>query len=137
MGLSMKIRLVLAAALLLSTAPAHAQIPLLQLSREGVSGKPIYLSNFTAIDPDCSHVGYVDVRVRQQPRNGRIQISRANVFPVYPPTNPRQACASRRVPGIEIHYISGKGFVGTDSATVEAISPRGNTATLQITITVK
>lgn len=142
MGVSMKFRLVLfAAALLLSAAPAQAQFlqrpQQQQFSKTVLSSKLLILDWFAEVNPDCTNIKYPEIRITQQPQHGRVQIIKTTVFPNFPPSNVRHVCNTRRVPGVEIHYHSEKGFVGTDIVALEVFTAHGGSRSRRHTITVK
>ena len=76
--------------LLLSAVAAHAE-------RVIPSGKQLILFNATSVNPDCSALGNVEVRVAQGPEHGKVSIRRTRVFPNYAAVNLRSACNARRV----------------------------------------
>jgi hypothetical protein len=141
MGVSMKIRLVLAAALLLSAAPAHAQFfqrqQQQQFSKAVLSGKLLILDWLAQVNPDCTNLAYGEIRITQQPQHGRLQIIKTTVFPNFAPSNVRHVCNTRRVPGVEVHYYSEKGFVGTDVVVLEFFTAHGGSRSRRHTISVK
>jgi hypothetical protein len=138
----MKVRLVLvAAALLLFAAPAHAQFfprqQQQQFSKAVLSSKLLILDWFAEVNPDCTNIRYPEIRITQQPQHGRLQIIKTTVFPNFPPSNVRHVCNTRRVPGIEVHYSSEKGFVGTDIVALEVFTAGGSSRNRRHTISVK
>lgn len=126
-------RLLVLSALLLCAAPAHAQ----QFQKTAVTGKPVILNSVFFVAPDCSGAGYAEVRITQQPQNGRVSLTKKPGFPAFPPSNVRHACNTRRVPGVEIRYVSKAGFIGQDYVAIESIFPDGSTLSRRYAITVK
>jgi hypothetical protein len=137
MGVSMKIWLILAASLLCA-APAQAQFFPNQASRLAASGSPVRLDFVYSTNPDCTAAGMPEIRIIQQPQNGRVEITKTADFPNFPASNIRSECNRRRVPGVLVRYISERGFVGADSVTIEGLFPSGaNYGARRYTITVK
>jgi hypothetical protein len=132
----MRTLLVLAASLL-PAATASAQFFQQQNPMIAVSGKPVILTFVAHTAPDCTGDGYPEIRITQQPQNGRVDVTKTSSFPSFPPNNIRHVCNTRRVPGIEVRYTSRAGFLGSDSVAIEAITPRGGSASRHFAITVK
>ena len=53
------------------------------------------------------------------------EIRRVGVFPNFPEQNPRRACNRRRVPGVQVIYVSQRGYVGSDNVVIEVFFPAG------------
>jgi hypothetical protein len=79
-----------------------------------------------SLNPDCSSLGQVVVRVTQQPQHGRIAVRNGHAFPTFASSNSRSVCNTRRVPGVEAYYQAPAGFTGFDSVGFEAIFPSGS-----------
>ena len=115
--------------LLLSAVAAHAE-------RVIPSGKQLILFNATSVNPDCSALGNVDVRVAQGPEHGKVSIRRTRVFPNYAAVNLRSACNARRVAGVLVTYVSQRGYVGDDLVVIEVFFPNGRAQRTTIAIRV-
>lgn len=130
-------RFLLAAVILLFLIP-HAQAQFLgEQVRHVLSGKPLRIWTVYNINPDCTLAGNVQHRVTRPPRHGRIFVSSRSVFPQYPSWNDRSACNRRRVPGVELSYVSQRGYTGPDSVFIEFIHPGGQLNTLSLSINVR
>jgi hypothetical protein len=105
----------------LSSVTAHAQ----WITKNVVSGQPLMLGFLYSTNPDCTARGFPTVRVVQAPQNGRVAIAKTRDFPSFHPLNERSDCNDRRVPGMSMRYVSNRGYLGTDSVTLEAIWPSG------------
>jgi hypothetical protein len=128
--------LLVALAIVCSISAAHAQLfggP----TRYAVSGKPLKIYSASSTNPDCTSAGSVEVRITQPPQNGRIVVSSRQVFPSFPESNVRSACNRRRVPGVELSYVSNRGYAGPDSASVEVIYPTGLLRTVSVSVSVR
>ena len=115
--------------LLLSAVAAHAE-------RVIPSGKQPILFNATSVNPDCSALGNVEVRVAQGPEHGKVSIRRTRVFPNYAAVNLRSACNARRVAGVLVTYVSQRGYVGDDLVVIEVFFPNGRAQRTTIAIRV-
>lgn len=127
--------LVILAALIFSTAAADAQY--YSRSKIAASGKQIKLNFFNSTNPDCSSSGDPTVRVAQDPQHGRITTSAARDFPNFSQANVRSVCNTRRVAGRAVHYVSERGYVGTDSALIEIFFTSGHAYRMHYTIQVR
>ena len=115
--------------LLLSAVAAHAE-------RVIPSGKQLILFNATSVNPDCSALGNVEVRVAQGPEHGKVSIRRTRVFPNYAAVNLRSACNARRVAGVLVTYVSQRGYVGDDLVVIEVFFPNDRAQRTTIAIRV-
>ena len=104
-------------ALLLSVVSAQAKVT--------VSGKPMIVYRAWATNPDCTSAGKVEIRVTEGPEHGRLSLRRGGVFPNFAQSNVRSACNRRRVPGVEVIYVSQRGYVGPDNVVIEVFYPGG------------
>jgi hypothetical protein len=116
--------LLVAAAFVLSVSTAHAQL-FGSPTAYSASGKPLRLYTATWANPNCSSAGTIEVRVPNRPEHGRISIVRKRVYPGYPVANPRSVCNRRGAPGVEVNYISLRGYTGPDRVSIEVINPNG------------
>jgi hypothetical protein len=105
--------------LLLMTSSADAQ------TRTAIVGRPLKISSINSTNPDCTTEGRVEIRVTQPPQHGRVTVRYTGVFPNFPASNVRSACNRRRVPGVEVYYVADKGYSGSDSVAIRAISAMG------------
>jgi hypothetical protein len=117
---------------LLSATAAQGQTA----TKYAVSGRPLKLSFFATVNPDCSSVGQTTIRLTRAPEHGRVSVTQTMDFPNFAPSNVRFACNRRRVAGATINYVSQRGFVGTDSVQAEVISASGNLRQQSYTINV-
>jgi hypothetical protein len=119
------------AALLIAPSATQAQV------LTAISGKPLKLNFSNSTNPDCTSVGETVVRLTQEPRHGKVTISKASDFPSFTKGNARRDCNKKRVAGTKTIYVSERGYLGPDSAAIEIIFPTGNTAPRSYTINVK
>ena len=115
--------------LFLSTSAAYAD-------KAVASGRPLQLYHAYATNPDCSSAGTVVLRVVQAPEHGRVSVHQTGVFPNFPPSNPRNACNRRRVPGVAATYVSQRGYLGSDFVVLQVLFPAGRESTITVPINV-
>ena len=104
-----------AAFLLLVSHDAVAQsLPPVNLSPVVPSGVKRQLAFVSALNPDCSSAGEIEVRVVRSPKNGTVEIENGFGYPNYDEKNQRYSCNTRLVQGVRISYSSAEGFIGKD-----------------------
>jgi hypothetical protein len=103
----------------ISPTRVSSALPAVTAAKTAVAGQPIRLNHFAQVNPDCSVRGVTQVRILQQPRHGRVSMTRATDFAAFRGDFAR--CSSRQVPGTTLSYTARPGFVGTD--TVRVICP--------------
>ena len=128
----MRAAITIAIALLSATA-AHGQ----SVTKYAVSGHPLKLSFFNSTNPDCSSVGRPTIRLVRAPEHGRVTVSQTTDFPNFALSNIRSECNRRRVPGAALHYVSQRGFIGTDYVQAEIIFASGSMRQVSDTINVR
>jgi hypothetical protein len=84
------------------------------------SGKSTLLWFVVSVRADCSSRTDMNVRITQQPRQGRLTLTRTSGHPNFAASNPRSICNKRRVHGIAVRYHAPRGFTGQDSAGIGA-----------------
>jgi hypothetical protein len=136
-------------AILLSSAIAearHFHMPIIitvpggghaSTEKTTLSGKPIKVSFWRELNPDCTVVPGLVVKLSTPPEHGRASLSKGHDFPGYTRNNIRASCNKRRVSGTLIHYVSQRGYTGTDRFAVEVFTSSGGHQTQSYTINVK
>jgi|SRR5579872_5540499 len=114
---------------LLSLGAAHA-------AKVVASGRPLNLYHAYAINPDCTSAGAIIVRIEQAPAHGRVTVRHTGVFPNFPESNPRSACNRRRVPGVQVVYVSQRGYLGPDLVVLVVLFPAGQGVRVRVPIRV-
>src|SRR3954462_10662522 len=66
------------------------------------SGSKQWIGFFTALNPDCTASGNVDLRITKQPEHGTVEITTATNFPGYPKENIRSKCNQHKVRGQQV-----------------------------------
>jgi len=104
-----------AAFLLIVGHDAVAQsLPPVNLSPVVPSGVKRQLAFVSALNPDCSSAGEIEVRVLRSAKNGTVEIENGFGYPNYDEKNQRYSCNTRLVQGVRISYTSAEGFIGKD-----------------------
>ncbi|HEY5410760.1 MAG TPA: hypothetical protein VIJ94_08525 [Caulobacteraceae bacterium] len=87
----------------------------LSVSKATVDTSPIRVWANTAINPDCTMESPgATLVLLSPPSHGTATITDEPYFASFPPTNPRAACNSRKVPGHQAFYTAAAGFAGHD-----------------------
>lgn len=115
--------------LLMFTNAASAQV--------AATGRPTVIYKTYSINPDCTASGEIVVRIIEPPEHGRVAVRRARLFPYFREGNSRSVCNRRRVPGVEVVYVSARGYVGPDRVGLDVIFPDGAARRGNIQFTVR
>lgn len=91
----------------------------------------------TNINPDCSPLGEIVVRVNRPAKNGKVEVEDGEGHTSFKPDVQRYKCNERKLPGKSIFYTPAPGFAGTDQAELEYFLGTGMTRKLRLKITVK
>jgi hypothetical protein len=108
-----------------------------EATRVVASGTKQLIGGFTALNPDCTASGDVNVRVTKQPEHGTVEISSSSFYPGYPKENIRSKCNHHKVRGQQIHYKSAGEYVGDDALDLLVLFPGGFARELHINISVR
>jgi hypothetical protein len=122
---------VLAFGLLSSSAFGEEQSPQgglvkKQYNRVVASGTKQQIGFFGSLNPDCTVMGNVTVRVTKKPDHGTVDVIAAMSFPGYPKDSDRYKCNQHRVKGMQINYKSAEKYVGDDAFDLLVLFPSGN-----------
>ena len=107
--------------------PTSAQNPIVAVNKGAASGVMQRINFHNTVHADCTSAGYPTVRIVTPPANGRLVIEPVMDYPQFPATNQRYPCNLKSVPGTAVSYLSNPGYVGPDTATVEALFPSAGT----------
>jgi len=89
------------------------------------------------LEPDCSVAGPMIVKIRKEPRHGKVEIDDENGFPGYPSNNRRFHCNKNQVAMKKIYYTAEDNYDGTDKIELEVFSSRGVSWKALVNVTVK
>ena len=96
----------------------------LQFARTVPSGANQRIEFITALNPDCTSSGDVDVRVTKQPEHGKLDTTPTSYFPNYSKQSNRYKCTQHKVKGVLVNYKPEK-YVGEDAFDILIIYPGG------------
>jgi hypothetical protein len=106
-------------------AIAPAAPAVVDLRRTVAADQKLRLDFLYSINPDCTSIGFTTVRVLEQPKHGKIAIENDAGLTNFQASNPRAECNKRRSDGVAVIYEPEPGYTGTDSISLDAISPSG------------
>ena len=106
------------------------------INKTAIAGKPINIDSFYSVNPDCTSIGYTDVRLTSSPQIGTVSLKRGTVFPNFPANNVRNVCNTKRVASTQVWYTAPRGASGRDQLSVLAVFPSGNSRQVDFAITV-
>ena len=95
-----------------------------QFTRIVPSGTNQRIEFITALNPDCTSSGDVNVRVTSQPEHGKVEITSTSGFPSYSKESNRYKCTQHRVKGVLVNYKAEK-YVGDDAFDLLVLYPGG------------
>jgi hypothetical protein len=125
-------------AVLLPFASASAQaINPVTLQKVALAGERIMIWGATALNPDCSVMGPTTVKIRKEPRHGKLEIEEESGFPHYAKDSLRSQCNTRQVPMKKIYYTAGENFAGSDQMELEGFFSSGHSRKVVVNVTVK
>jgi hypothetical protein len=116
---------VLAFGLLSSPAFAQEGLEKRQFTRVVASGTNQRIGFFTALNPDCTASGNVNIRVTKKPEHGSTETTTTINFPGYPKEHSRSKCNDHKVRGMQINYKSAEKYVGSDELELLVLFPNG------------
>lgn len=92
--------------------------------RVAIAAKPLKLSHYMSVNPDCTPIGTATVRVLTGPQNGSVSVRPGSDFPYFYRNNIRSNCNGRRVASQQLWY-TGRTSGSSDQVTVEVIYASG------------
>jgi hypothetical protein len=87
------------------------------------------VDNYYSVDPDCSNLGYPEIKVLRMPGHGTVAVENGEAYPSFSKDNVRYDCNKKKVATSQVIYESIAGFHGKDSFTVRV---RYATSNLQL-----
>ncbi len=89
------------------------------------------------LNPDCSSMGPIDIKITNQPQHGTIELSDEQFYSNYAQDNLRSKCNASKVPGTAVYYKSNDGFTGTDALDAVALLPGGYAQEIHYSVNVR
>jgi len=96
-----------------------------EVKRNAVLDQPVQVDSIFSLNPDCTPVGEINIRTIEEPKHGKLTISKGSAFSNFLQDNPRQVCNRRRSEAMLVRYLPESGYLGPDSITVDIIYPEG------------
>jgi hypothetical protein len=96
----------------------------LQFARTVPSGTNQRIEFLTALNPDCTSSGDLNVRVIKQPEHGKLETTPTSYFPTFSKQSNRYKCNQHKVKGVLVNYKAEK-YVGEDAFDILIIYPGG------------
>ena len=96
----------------------------LQFARTVPSETNQRMEFLTALNPDCSSSGDINVRVIKQPEHGKLETTPTSHFPLFSKQSNRYKCNQHKVKGVLVNYKPEK-YVGEDAFDILIMYPGG------------
>jgi hypothetical protein len=93
-----------------------------QKKRVVASGIKQRIDFYAALNPDCSAIGDVNVRVTKQPEHGTVETVATTDYPP-PKETIRSKCNDHKVRGMQVNYKSAEKYVGSDELELLVLFP--------------
>jgi hypothetical protein len=121
-----------------TSAPASpSAAPKVEVTRVAAAEQKLRLDFFSSVEPDCSSMGQMTVRIVEQPQHGALAVENGQAFTNYPKDNQRYDCNTRKSDGTLVFYQAKSDYRGPDSVTLYVITPLGAAFTRHYSIDVK
>lgn len=108
----------------------------LQFARTVPSGTNQRIEFLTALNPDCTSSGDLNVRVIKQPEHGKLETTPTSYFPTFSKQSNRYKCDQHKVKGVLVNYKAEK-YVGEDAFDILIIYPGGLAREVRYDISVR
>jgi hypothetical protein len=108
-----------------------------QITRVVASGAKVRIGFYGSVNPDCTAMGNVNIRVTKQPEHGSTETITTTDFPGYPKEHVRAKCNEHRVRGVQVNYKSAEKYVGDDALDLLVLFPSGNAWEVHYDISVR
>ena len=94
-------------------------------SRFVASGAKQRMGFYVDINPDCSAVGDINVRVTKQPEHGTVETTTSTDYVHFPKENIRSKCNQHKVKGTQVNYKAAEKYTGNDTFDLLILYPGG------------
>ena len=128
---------VLALGLLSSSAFAQEGLQKKEWTRVVPSEANQRIGFFSGLNPDCTIMGDLRIRVTKNPEHGTVEQVPTMHFPQYSKENIRAKCNQLKVKGIQINYKSAAKYVGSDELELLVLFPGGTAWEVRYSIDVR
>jgi hypothetical protein len=100
------------------------------------SGVQQVVDDYYSVAPDCSNMGYPEIRILSAPGHGSVAVEQGEVYPGFAKDNVRYECNKAKVASSRLMYKSNPGFHGKDSFTIQVRFVNSNLRLLAYTVDV-
>ena len=90
------------------------------------SGSTLAVNHFVSPAPDCSSQGQVVIRLTRPPSHGDVRFVETSAFTNLQPNLPSSHCITQKLKGMSVQYKPARGYIGTDSFSIDVIFPVGS-----------
>jgi len=94
-------------------------------NRVVASGAKQRMYFYASLNPDCSAIGDVTVRVTKQPEHGTVETVATTDYTYFPKENIRSKCNQHKVKGTLVNYKAAEKYTGNDEFDLLIIFPNG------------
>jgi hypothetical protein len=94
-------------------------------SRFIASGAKQRMGFYADINPDCSAVGDINVRVTKQPEHGTVETTTSTDYVHFSKENIRSKCNQHKVKGMLVNYKAAEKYSGKDEFDLLILYPDG------------
>lgn len=94
------------------------------------SGQMQRLAFYPAAKRDCTRTPLPEVRLRDEPRNGRLIVRRVSIK-----ASADSACPNQDIPGVAVFFLAKQGYTGSDQARYD-IQVADRKATVKLNVRV-
>jgi hypothetical protein len=101
------------------------------------SGAKHRIGFYFDLNPDCSAVGDINVRVTKQPEHGTVETVAATDYVRFPKENIRSKCNQQKVKGTLVNYKTAEKYTGKDEFDLLILYPGGFARKLHFDISVR
>ena len=96
-----------------------------QFTRVVASGAKQQIDFYTSLNPDCSAMGDINVRVTKQPEHGTVETVVGTDYVHYAKENIRSKCNQHKVKGTLVNYKAAEKYTGNDEFDLLILYPSG------------
>jgi len=89
------------------------------------SGARQRMGFYVQINPDCSAVGDINVRVTKQPEHGTVETTVSTDYVHFSKENIRSKCNQHKVKGMLVNYKAAEKYTGNDAFDLLTLYPDG------------
>ena len=94
-------------------------------SRFIAAGAKQRMGFYVDINPDCSAVGDINVRVTKQPEHGTVETTTSTDYVHFSKENIRSKCNQHKVKGMQVNYKAAEKYTGKDEFDLLILYPDG------------